>query len=340
MGNSYRVTSELQLDWLSFSFKYDDLFFYNKKHNLNYNQFDYLFNVAFPELKKVAYVSEAVFRSIYDKCIRMSYDILVYYDQESDQNKGCYVTVPSHSLEYFCTLFNCTNIYQLFSVIIERGGSFSRLDICFDDFSKRFSAIDFLTWYRNGNFNTRLRRYSYHASNNHDTGTFYLGHRAGLKYMRIYDKEYESTVNYNKGKTSEIIKAIRYEFEFHSYAAQALAKYLIENQSVNFRWVVSQFFNIIERDDSNISRCSTLPEWEEFLSELEFSELLVKFKVNVPPASYTSSKYWFMTYCLKTAARIYHHEGEEYLLNKIKETIATECVKDDLDFKIFKEVLT
>lgn len=338
MSNGYPITQELFLDWLSFSFKYDDLRAYNSKYHKNYNQFDYLFKVAFPELDQIHYAAEVNFRSIYDKCIRCSYDILVYYDTEDKQDKGCYITVPSHSIQYFCLLFGCKNIFDLFKLVIKRGGSFSRLDICYDDYSKKFSPRNFRDWFESGMMNTRLRRYSYHCSGKGNTGTFYLGNRAGLRMLRIYDKLYESSVQYAKGLTDEVIDSVRYEFELHSYAAQDFAKFLIENSEISFSWLVGQFFKIIVRDNNDTSRCSILPEWEDWLSNLSFANTDIKFQVQQRPKSYLRSRYWFKRCAMAVAQRVYHHEGEAFI-EEIRNGFAAESVKDDSDFLIYEEVL-
>lgn len=338
MGQYNKLTQELILDWLSFSYKYDDLNAYNQKHRVEYNQFDYLFNVAFPELKEVAFLHQAKFRSIYDKCIALSYDILVYYDTEDRQNKGCYVTVPSHALEYFCMLFKVASLKDLFKLVIKRGGSFSRLDICFDDYSKTFTARDFMNWKINGQLNSRLRRYSYHSSGDGDSGTFYFGHRAGCRFLRIYDKFYESRKKVIQGKADNVIDSIRYEFELHSYAAQGFAEGFVKNDNIDFVTILDSFFNVIVKDDSNISRCSTLPEWEDFKKSQVSRINGLMYPRKQSPKSYKSTRNWFMNYCAAVFNRIYAHEGKDFVYEVLEKGPPEVQLQADLnDFKIYQE---
>lgn len=338
MSQYNNLTQELALDWLSFSFKYDDLNAFNKKHGVEYNQFDYLLNVAFPELSQVSYLYQAHFRSIYDKCIALSYDILVYYDTEDRQDKGCYVTVPSHALEYFCMLFNVTSLRSLFKVVIDRGGSFSRLDICYDDFTKRFNARDFMNWKINGQLNSRLRRYSYHSSGDGDTGTFYFGHRAGCRFLRIYDKLYESRKKVIQGKADDVIDSIRYEFELHSYAAQGFAEGFVKDGNIDFVAIIDSFFNVVDRVTNDISRCPTLPEWDEFKKSHVSRINTLMYPIKQRPKSYQSSRQYFITYQARLFNKLYAIEGLDFVRDVFERGSPEELINMDLnDFKIYNE---
>lgn len=297
--------NDLKLDWLAFT--YDD-------DNVDGSKF-HRFMSRFPELELVGGHNCKQVYSHYEKTYYCGHDIFVYYDSEdSAQNKGCNCVIPAHSLEYACSLFGCSNARELIAHILNKGCTISRLDFCFDDFTKTFYPLNYFNWWQNGQFKTKFR--VAHFDHGSDGGTtFALGNRAGLRYLRIYDKDIES-----KGE----IKAIRYEFEFHSYTAQSLAESFVNNSGFSFRDFILQMFSITENTGKK-QKCreNLLYEWISWVNNLKFNEEIIEIPVNMPAKNIEKSIHWFEVYVAKTLAKMFLLFGTDY----IHETIEQACYR-------------
>lgn len=286
--------NNLQLDWLSWSYDPDDYLI---------SKIDHFWSV-FPELKVIGMFSKQVY-SHYEKAFYLANDIMVYYDTEDGQNKGVNVSVPAHGLEYLFKSFSVSSVADMLKIIIDRGGKISRCDFCYDDISKTFMPLDYFVWWQNGQFKSKFR--VAHFDHGADGGTtFSLGNRAGLRFLRIYDKEIESG-----GEN----KSVRYEFEFHSYTADSIARSIVSGSN-EFRFIdfLESMFIIIENTGKK-QKCreNILGEWENWVLNLKFSEEIVKIPTNLPPKDLEKSIGWFEVYCVKTLAKMFMLFGEDYV---------------------------
>jgi len=189
---------------------------------------------------------------------------------------GVNVSVPSHGLEWLFGLFDLNiddddAVQKLFLLLKERHCHCSRIDLAFDDFGKTFRPSHYITWWFNGNFRSKFRKMQI-ASTSRDIGnTFYLGSRKTGKMLRIYDKDFES---------DGVIDAVRYEFELHVDYARDMFQYLCDHAVVDFIAYLRTYFDICELkykkdgslDSRNKDKWSLLPEWKEWLDNLDFSE--------------------------------------------------------------------
>lgn len=202
----------------------------------------------------------------YDHCLAFNEYISIRYD-DTFKDKGVNVSITGHGLEDFLNWFHFYDITLdsapeisptvalVFSLLRDRGCRPSRLDLAYDDYSKRFMPDDYQRWLMNGNFNTRMKKNGFFRDPKGGT-TFYLGNRR-KKLIRIYDKSIESDSN---------IDAIRYEFELHGDYAKAMFDQICEEDVPRFGDIIVDSFKIINPDsDSNITRCEMLVEWEDFL---------------------------------------------------------------------------
>lgn len=205
----------------------------------------------------------------YDHCLAFNEFISIRYD-DTDKDRGVNVSITGHGLETFIDWFDahfikyCPSgeeenykmpVSECFSILQSRGVRPSRLDLCYDDYSKRFMPDDYQRWLMNGNFNTRMKKNGFFCDPKGGT-TFYLGNRR-KKLIRIYDKGIESDGN---------IDAVRYEFELHGDYAKALFDQICEEDVPRFGDLIVDSFRIINPDsDDNITRCDMLVEWEDFL---------------------------------------------------------------------------
>ena len=270
----------LSLDWLSFTFEADrcrdDYLRVFGKDNQDMIPDDIsLFFATFPEFDalkseflilsgKSHYENVLGFLGVSETC-RISYNSADYTSTEMGVN----VSIPSHGLEWFFSLMGVDYesedaVQSLFKILKERYCHCSRIDLAFDDFSKRFRAKQYVVWWWNNNIRTRFLKMHTSSCSMRDEGhTFYLGSRLSGKMLRIYDKDIES---------NGAVDAVRYEFELHVQHARDMFEYLIEHKTVDFISYLRSYFEVIERSKSNISRCPLLSEWEDWLSNLAFCE--------------------------------------------------------------------
>lgn len=158
--------------------------------------------------------------------------------------QGVNVQVSSSNL---CMLANLLNIdtnasnyvAALLSELDRRSCSFSRIDICWDDYNRVFTPDYYSKAYFGGYMVTPF------------TGTgigktgFYLGSlKARKKLLRIYDKFVES-----KGE----VNSIRYEFEYHTDDAQALGQAIIHEfpdgipfSDLLYRWLKIKDASVVD----------------------------------------------------------------------------------------------
>ena len=109
---------------------------------------------------------------------------------------GVNVSIPSHSLSLFASLFDIDinevgACARLLSLLKFRGCTFSRIDFCYDDFEKVYTAFDYSKWWYNDQISTRFRNCDSKGTCGKVGCTFYLGDRRH-RMLRIYDKFYES----------------------------------------------------------------------------------------------------------------------------------------------------
>lgn len=187
---------------------------------------------------------------------------------------GVNVSIPSHSLSLFASLFGLdisksSSVCDLLALLKFRGCTFSRIDICYDDFNKTYTAYDYARFWVNDQISTRFHNCDFKSSQSKVGGTFYLGDRKH-RMIRIYDKFYES-----KGA----IDSVRYEWEYHSTDAKKLADMIIANGGLfGFSTLLQDWFRVLAYSSSDIknrAQVATLPEWEQFCKELSFCEELV-----------------------------------------------------------------
>lgn len=282
----------MSCDWLSFTYKPDisKALVYNHVDrtydDMVHNEFD-CFLLDFPE------IADIMIDSCFLRC-RTHYDHVLafddwfrisYNDTWSDAKNGVNVQIPSHGLEKFASLllpdYNGDNILQdLLKLLYLRSCQVSRIDLAFDDYSKKFMPKDYAIWYMNGQISTRCHSGHFNFSEASKGHTFYLGSRR-TKLLRIYDKDYESNGEIN---------AVRYEWEFHSQYARHIQKTIIENGYIGFADLMKETMSVkVDSNDSKRSRRADLQEWVDFV-DLSFSEELPRFTLPVFKKSPTQEK--------------------------------------------------
>lgn len=191
------------------------------------------------------------------------------------QKMGVNVSVPSHSLDLFANLFGISfqdknAIADMFRLLRTRGCDFSRIDICFDDYEKKYTAFDYARWWVCGNIVTDYQNTNIIGSCQTKGYTFYLGDRKH-KMLRIYDKDFESGGH---------IDSVRYEFEYHGIDAKKIADFLIVNEGLYpFKSILLDWLTIITIDKrsltDNLYKNYIDLDWLNYVKKGQFNEQLI-----------------------------------------------------------------
>ena len=257
------MNSVLSLDWLGFTFVPDP--------HLPVEPMLQFIN-AFPEFR-VEEFEIAYLQSHYQHCQYWN-DILVSYNDLFDApcestflhklNMGVNVQCPSHALPVLFNLFgfNDDDYYSLFQLIRDRGCRFSRIDLCFDDFDKVYTA---------GYYIRKVFKYvdkpcirspyinsvTTFGANSKQGQTIYFGSlKKRTKLLRIYDKYAES---------NGIVDCVRYEFELHGAHACLLAESILDDPVYRYGFPFFDYLKqwIVVLDETSVSRCNEVRNAKE-----------------------------------------------------------------------------
>lgn len=238
------------------------------------------FMSEFPEFEDHMYKGDLVIadygRHGYSHCF-------VYYDEYSilyhpeKQNFGVHVTFPSHGLYRLCEMFGIKDEFSdyagfrsVLALLRERHCHITRLDICYDDYSKILTPLDYNKFMTNKQITSKSREWSFISStqNGGAGSTFYLGKRGSSRFLRVYDKDYES-----EGR----IPAIRYEFELRKKYLDMIVNKVIEGINFSFADLIGEFMVISNEydltgeqstDKNRKARAGILEEWAALLETI------------------------------------------------------------------------
>lgn len=210
-------------------------------------------------------------------------DVLQYYDEmmigynHDHPEFGVHVIFNGSGIYRICEFFGVDNLQEhigakkIFEILKKRSCRITRIDIAYDDYTKTFKPSDFGLWKMQKRISTKCQRYEIIGSEDSRGDTFCLGRRGDSgngRYLRIYDKEYES-----KGK----IDAIRYEFEMRRAWAQKITDLVLNDQHFSFADLLEDMFDIVNEydlsGDKNIdknrkSRAGQDEKWALFLETI------------------------------------------------------------------------
>lgn len=281
MSQNEKSFDYLTLDWLNFTYRAPmELIMAGK------TDFD-VFCEVFPELSstfddlvdldKSAHASPR----FYDMALILTENVRINYcipgGKFDDWHKmGVSVEVPSHGLEWLYSSLNASSVSELLFILRERGCSFSRIDLCYDDFSKKYKPSFYdlaFNAYKDNEYrstkvcmSTNFRTGKYIFSKSVGSDTFYLGSRDTGKMLRIYDKSHESDGE---------IDAIRYEFELRQdYAIDAVNFIIEHNGFISFSSYLLSWFKILVKhyDYDNRAKNPVFEEWFNWLRNVKFNE--------------------------------------------------------------------
>lgn len=219
------------VDYLSFTWKSGkDIF--QKSPASGLRQLKQFWQV-FPELEawkdSEGVVSVQQFRNYYTHQIVLdpSTEFVILYS-EFNADQAVMVNVPGSAMYQIAQLLGdgCVpgrdkipsyqvDAWPVFKKLVERGAKVTRVDISWDDYSKKFQPRELMQYWISGQISTPARYAKCVASRQQGFDTFYLGKRGSDRMLRVYDKS---------GESDGEIDAIRWEFEYRRERAQAIAQ--------------------------------------------------------------------------------------------------------------------
>ena len=254
---------EVLIDWLTFSVKKDD---------------------PSEVIREYLGLDPALFQDTgysllgYNKVLRFS-DICVCYEPRENkhfQNMGICVSMSGNGCRAFETMSKLgakdkqgtqsvafPALFQLLTA--DETANVSRIDIACDDREGYLNMDEIIDRTRSNEINSRLLRRTINFSlNGKDKAgaTVYIGAPSSESRVRIYDKALEQGVEGHW---------IRVELVMRSANANAFVEDMTNSENVGklAAQVINDKFSFIERDDSNISRCTVCDWWQNFVDELD-----------------------------------------------------------------------
>ncbi len=223
----------------------------------------------------------------YNKVLRFS-DILVCSDGREDdyfKDMGVCVSMSGNGCRTFETMSRLSldlkdkqgtrsvafpALFQLLAS--DADANVSRIDIACDDRAGYLDMDNILTKTQANEINSRMTKRSTVISfdgTQRNGATAYLGAASSSFRVRIYDKALEQ---------GEPGHWIRVELVMRSENAKAFVEQMTVSENVGklAAQVINDKFSFIERDDSNITRCTICPWWKSFVDELESVRLVAR----------------------------------------------------------------
>lgn len=265
-------------------------------------------------------------RNGYTQVYAFTDEFTISYNPD-EERLGVHVTFPAHGLYRIMQIFGLDDISEyadasaLMFILKSRGCRISRMDLAYDDFTKTFTPHDFACWKMTGRISTQCKVCGFMMSEATKGGTFYLGKRGKGRFLRIYDKEYES-----KG----VINSIRYEFELRQEWATLIQDKILADVDFSVADLIEGMFTVTneyERSDNADynrvlkSRAGVDEKWQLFLDSIRtIRERHLEVKVcNVKQHnSFDKKEEWIKTQVLPTLFMFSEVVGMDKLLEMIE----------------------
>jgi len=243
--------NQFLIDWVAFTVKVDDPKEVLKIIGLK--------SLLFSELNRGIYG--------YRRSLRFG-NICVYFDGQA--NMGCHVVMSGQGCRQYESQFHKIPWFALFATAIKFNGRFTRLDIAHDNVDGALDLAKLKEAILNLEVRSRFRKAS--ETQNFDLSpeteqsaeghTLYFGKRSSRVFLRFYDKAAQLGLPFLWNRA---------ELELKDNRAHEAAKHLSAGVPVGqlFVGILNQYLSIIDRDDSNTTRCSIKPWWSAWLQSTE-----------------------------------------------------------------------
>lgn len=325
------IVKSMSLDWLSFSW---DPYRFTVPGVIDVME---AFFLTFPELH-CDFIVEARVKSHYEKAFMLDAGMMIFYDTEDcNSPKGVNVSVPAHGLQTFFNKFGnpAPSVKDLFKELMNRGARMSRIDVCFDDFSKTYRPKDYIDWDINDCIKTRFR-FSTFIKGTNGGYTYELGKRGSERFMRIYDKDKESI-----GISGEpLIDAVRYEFEIHNASARGFAQDIVDGKCCTMADLILSFFTVVDRKNNNITdrgQCPINEQWELWVKSQVSRIDGIKPSRDLPKKSFEKSYNHFCKQYTKSIGLFVKVLGREWVDDIITDGIKI-ANRDPVTLRIIQDI--
>lgn len=310
----------LDLDWLGFTFKPDV--------TIGLSPLDQFWNM-FPEFDRNL-LSDVSFRTLYTNTYNYCGMFISFNTFTSDLTEsqcsrfwgmGVNVQIPSSMLGFFFDLLGiditCTNSFALLlKELATRHCKPSRIDLCYDDYSKSYDV----SYYRLKNALKLIQTpYMVTLMGRDSQGlTMYFGSlKKRSKLLRIYDKWLQSNGE---------IDAVRYEFEFHNDDAVHMADLICDQFSDGVPFVELLLGFVRVKDAQSVERCARIQDAkidEEWINTLN-NNLTLSCVIKVPssdPQFHSELNHYIEVQALSSIAGYVKCYGRTALLELIRDAL-------------------
>ena len=213
----------------------------------------------------------------YARALSFSGIFVAYEPRENDhfKNMGICVSMSGSGCRTFEAMSGLgpEPFLALFKLLDDTPGSnASRVDVACDDHAGVLDMDVICDKVRNNEINSRMtkrRIYTGWDGLQKDGSTVYIGSEKSAFRLRIYDKALEQGTQEHWIRV-EIVMREKHSNSFVRTAAQGVAVGKLAS------YVLNDKFSFIDRDDSNISRCSVCSWWAEFVGSLESLHLVTR----------------------------------------------------------------
>lgn len=223
----------------------------------------------------------------YNKVLRFS-DICVCFEGREDdyfQDMGVCVSMSGNGCRTFETMSKLTldltdkqgtqsvafpALFQLLAS--DADANVSRIDIACDDHKGHLDMDDILSKVQANEVNSRMTKRSVVVSfdgTQRNGATAYIGAPSSDFRVRIYDKALEEGVDGHW---------VRVELVMRGRNSKAFVEQMTTSENVGklAAQVINDKFSFIERDNTNITRCTVCAWWRSFVDDLESVRLVAR----------------------------------------------------------------
>lgn len=249
----------------------------------------------------------------YRKSLRCD-NITVFYEG-LQPGMGCHVEMTGQGCRQYEGLQALPWI-DLLQKCLTVGANVTRLDLAIDTVDGSLPLADLYAAVNGGNIRTlfsewrRVEKGSFRSEDRNEGETLYLGSPRSNTFFRIYNKAQEAKIDGSW---------IRFELELRKDRANQAARMLGGGMmaGVLAAGIINQYFAVIDRVDSNISRCPLQSWWASWLLSTE------KISLGTAPASKTIND--TMAFIKKqyapSLAMIRQHLGEQTFNGYLREVV-------------------
>jgi len=199
---------------------------------------------------------------------QQGYEYCLYYEffriNFNEDKKGCFVNMSSKGCRAFESISNL-DWYDLFRILRDREDEFNvtRLDVACDDKEGILpikKIADIATKFIDGNTENVCTKFLWANVTNSTQGLcVYWGSPQSEIRIRFYDKAREQGI--------DDMHWIRCEMQLRRKNALGMIKSILALNDIgkSYCGVLNNYLRFIKRDDVNISRCSNLKWWNQFV---------------------------------------------------------------------------